>query len=80
MSSNAKHAEDSSIAGGGQMKWIFSDDLPTNGHSDRRARERGLLGPLHVTGAPNPDIYEGTAMPGDGPLRRYHSAQARRND
>jgi nitrite reductase (NO-forming) len=58
-----------SVAPGGAVITEFRTKVPGNytlvDHALARA-ERGLLGILHVEGAPNPDIYNGQVMPGMG--------------
>ena len=58
-----------SVAPGGAVVVEFKPQVPGNytivDHALARM-ERGLLGILHVTGAPNPEIYNGVAMPGMG--------------
>jgi len=58
-----------SVAPGGAVVTEFKLQVPGNyaivDHALSRM-ERGLVGILHATGAPNPDIYNGVAMPGMG--------------
>jgi nitrite reductase (NO-forming) len=58
-----------SVAPGGAVITEFRTKVPGNytlvDHALARA-ERGLLGILHVEGAPNPDIYNGQVMSGMG--------------
>ncbi len=58
-----------SVAPGGAVITEFKTKVPGNytlvDHALARA-ERGLLGILHVEGAPNPDIFNGQVMPGMG--------------
>jgi nitrite reductase (NO-forming) len=58
-----------SVAPGGAVIAEFKTKVPGNytlvDHALARA-ERGLLGVLHVEGAPNPDIYNGEVMSGMG--------------
>ena len=57
------------VAPGGAVITEFKTKVPGNytlvDHALARA-ERGLLGVLHVEGAPNPDIYNGQVMSGMG--------------
>ena len=57
------------VPAGGAVIVDFKLDVPGNytlvDHALARL-ERGLVGVLHVEGAPNPDIYHGTVMPGMG--------------
>jgi nitrite reductase (NO-forming) len=57
------------VAPGGAVITEFKTKVPGNytlvDHALARA-ERGLLGVLHVEGAPNPDIYNGRVMSGMG--------------
>jgi nitrite reductase (NO-forming) len=58
-----------SVAPGGAVITAFKTKVPGNytlvDHALARA-ERGLLGVLHVEGAPNPDIFNGQVMSGMG--------------
>src|SRR5262249_40277206 len=58
-----------SVAPGGAVITEFKTKVPGNytlvDHALARA-ERGLLGVLHVEGAPNPDIFNGQVMSGMG--------------
>ena len=58
-----------SVAPGGAVITEFRTKVPGNytlvDHALARA-ERGLLGILHVEGAPNPDVYNGQVMSGMG--------------
>jgi hypothetical protein len=58
-----------SVAPGGAVITEFKTKVPDNytllDHAIARA-ERGLLGVLHVEGAPNPDIFNGEVMSGMG--------------
>jgi NnrS protein len=60
-----------SVAPGGAVITEFKTKVPGNytlvDHALARA-ERGLLGILGVEGQPNPDIYNGQVMSGNGPL------------
>jgi len=57
------------VPAGGAVITEFKLDVPGNytlvDHALARM-ERGLVGILHVEGAPNPDIYDGEVMPGMG--------------
>lgn len=57
------------VPAGGAVITEFKVDVPGNytlvDHALSRA-ERGLMGMLHVEGAPNPDIYDGKMEPGSG--------------
>lgn len=57
------------VPAGGAVITEFKLDVPGNytlvDHALARM-ERGLVGILHVEGAPNPDIYDGQVMPGMG--------------
>jgi nitrite reductase (NO-forming) len=58
-----------SVAPGGAVITEFKTNVPGNytlvDHALARA-ERGLLGVLHVEGAPNPEIFNGQVMSGMG--------------
>jgi nitrite reductase (NO-forming) len=57
------------VPAGGAVITEFKVDVPGNyvlvDHALSRM-ERGLVGILHVTGNPNPDIYDGKMEPGSG--------------
>jgi nitrite reductase (NO-forming) len=57
------------VPAGGAVITEFKVDVPGNyilvDHALSRM-ERGLVGMLHVEGAPNPDIYDGKVEPGSG--------------
>jgi nitrite reductase (NO-forming) len=57
------------VPAGGAVITEFKVEVPGNytlvDHALARA-ERGLIGILHVEGAPNPDIYDGKMEPGSG--------------
>jgi nitrite reductase (NO-forming) len=57
------------VPAGGAVITEFKVDVPGNytlvDHALPRA-ERGLVGILHVEGAPNPDIFNGKVEPGSG--------------
>ena len=57
------------VPAGGAVITEFKVEVPGNytlvDHALARA-ERGLMGILHVEGAPNPDIYDGKMEPGSG--------------
>ena len=57
------------VPAGGAVITEFKLDVPGNyvlvDHALSRM-ERGLVGILHVEGAPNPEIFDGKTMPGGG--------------
>jgi nitrite reductase (NO-forming) len=69
MSEPLKGVQTVTVPAGGAVITEFKLDVPGNyimvDHALARM-ERGLMGILHVTGATNPDIYDGKVEPGSG--------------
>jgi nitrite reductase (NO-forming) len=69
MSEPLKGVQTVTVPAGGAVITEFKVDVPGNyilvDHALARM-ERGLMGILHVTGAENPDIYDGKVEPGSG--------------
>jgi nitrite reductase (NO-forming) len=69
MSEPLRGVQTVTVPAGGAVITEFKVDVPGNytlvDHALSRM-ERGLVGVLHVEGAPNPDIYDGKVEPGSG--------------